>query len=109
MMEGGEMTVDDKSSVTLKMGKEKAQTGTVFSSASYIWYGKVKASIKSSRGAGVVTGFMLFGNTRDEIDFEWTGNDLGKVQTNFYFQGVENRKLLLYSLLAIGTLTVKLN
>ncbi|KAI5813632.1 concanavalin A-like lectin/glucanase domain-containing protein [Pyronema omphalodes] len=90
IQQGGETIIDGNNGITLIMGNDRARSGTVVSSAGYIWYGRVKAKIRSSRGNGVVTGFMLFGNTRDEIDWEWTGNVLGQAQTNFYYQGLNN-------------------
>ncbi|KAF8462544.1 cell wall glucanase [Kalaharituber pfeilii] len=62
--------------------------GTVLSSTHYIWYGKVSATLKTSRGKGVVSAFILFSGVKDEIDFEWIGVDLNQVQTNYYFQGI---------------------
>ncbi|KAI5860483.1 hypothetical protein GGS23DRAFT_613725 [Durotheca rogersii] len=62
--------------------------GTVLASTVYMWYGNVKARIKTSRGAGVVTAFILFSDVKDEIDFEWIGNSLANTQTNYYFQGI---------------------
>ncbi|KAK9312546.1 concanavalin A-like lectin/glucanase domain-containing protein [Lipomyces starkeyi] len=63
-------------------------TGTVVASSTYVWYGKVDVVMKSSRGQGVVTAFILFSDVQDEIDYEFVGADLGTVQTNFYYQGV---------------------
>lgn len=64
--------------------------GTLLMSAHYVWYGKVKASIKTSQGSGVVTAFILMSDMKDEIDFEWVGNDMSTTQTNYYFQGITN-------------------
>jgi len=64
--------------------------GTVLATTTYMWYGTVKAKIKTARGKGVVTAFILFGDVKDEIDFEWVGVDLNTVQTNYYFQGIPN-------------------
>lgn len=62
--------------------------GTVVSSTHYVWYGKVSATMKTSRGAGVVSAFILFSGVKDEIDFEWVGVNLHSVQSNYYFQGI---------------------
>ncbi|KAJ5327094.1 Glycoside hydrolase family 16 CRH1 predicted [Penicillium brevicompactum] len=62
--------------------------GTLFANNHYIWYGKVSGKIKSSRGKGVVTAFILLSDVKDEIDYEWVGADLSLVQTNYYWQGV---------------------
>ncbi|EAW11474.1 putative cell wall glucanase (Utr2) [Aspergillus clavatus NRRL 1] len=66
----------------------KESVGTLIANNHYLWYGKITAKVKSSRGAGVVTGFILMSDTKDEIDYEFVGADLTNVQTNFYFQGV---------------------
>jgi beta-glucanase (GH16 family) len=67
--------------------------GTVMASTTYMWYGTVKAKIKTSRGRGVVTAFILYGDVKDEIDYEWVGVDLQTSQTNYYFQGIPKCKL----------------
>ncbi|GAB1321029.1 putative glycosidase CRH2 [Madurella fahalii] len=64
--------------------------GTVLATTTYMWYGNVKARLKTSRGAGVVTAFILFSDVKDEIDYEWVGVDLNAAQTNYYFQGIPN-------------------
>ena len=63
-------------------------SGTLLASTSYVWYGKVTANLTSSRGAGVVSAFILLSDVKDEIDFEFIGADLSNVQSNFYFQGI---------------------
>lgn len=65
----------------------KNSVGTVLSSTTYMWYGNVKARLKTSRGRGVVTAFILFSDVQDEIDFEWIGVDLETAQTNYYNLG----------------------
>ncbi len=66
--------------------------GTLLASTSYVWYGKVSAKFSTSAGAGVVTAFILLGDSKDEIDFEFVGVELEVAQTNFYSQGVTNCK-----------------
>lgn len=68
----------------------KNSVGTLFANNHYIWYGKISGKIKSSRGAGVVTGFIFLSDSKDEIDLEFVGSDLQNVQTNYYFQGILN-------------------
>lgn len=68
--------------------------GTLLASSTYMWYGNVKAKFKTSRGAGVVTAFILLSDVKDEIDYEFVGVDLGVAQTNYYFQGITNCKFL---------------
>lgn len=72
----------------LVMTMPNGTVGTLFANNHYIWYGKIKGKIKSSRGAGVVTAFILLSDTKDEIDFEFVGADLDNVQTNYYFKGI---------------------
>ncbi|KAI1840883.1 hypothetical protein JX265_006987 [Neoarthrinium moseri] len=62
--------------------------GTVLASTVYLWYGNVKAKIRTGRGAGVVTAFILLSDVKDEIDYEWVGTELDTAQTNYYFQGI---------------------
>lgn len=64
--------------------------GTVLASAAYVWYGKVSATMKSSRGTGVVTSFILLSDVKDEIDYEFVGVELDNAQSNYYFQGALN-------------------
>src|SRR5690606_41830455 len=68
--------------------------GTVVSSAFEVLYGKVTATMRTSRGAGAVTAFILFSDVKDEIDYEWVGADLNMAQTNYYFQGIPDCKSL---------------
>lgn len=65
-------------------------SGTVISSTHQVWYGKIKATLKSSHLAGVVTAFILFSNAQDEIDFEFIGSELTTVQSNYYYEAVLN-------------------
>lgn len=67
--------------------------GTVLRSTVYMWYGNVKGRFKTSRGAGVVTAFILLSDVKDEIDYEFVGTELDIAQTNYYFQGIPNCKL----------------
>lgn len=74
---------DDSLLLTMK----KESTGTVISASNYIWYGKIKVSMKTSHLQGVITNFILMSDVKDEIDYEFVGNDLDHAQTNYYFQG----------------------
>ena len=73
----------------------KGSVGTVVSSTTYMWYGNVKARLKTSRGRGVVSAFILFSDVKDEIDYEFVGVDLKTAQTNFYYHGIPNCECLL--------------
>ncbi|KAF7592707.1 hypothetical protein BBP40_012538 [Aspergillus hancockii] len=68
----------------------KNSVGTLFANNHYVWYGKISGKIKSSRGKGVVSAFILLSDVKDEIDFEFVGYDLDNVQTNYYWQGFLN-------------------
>jgi beta-glucanase (GH16 family) len=74
----------------------KNSVGSLFANNHYVWYGKIGANIKSSRGKGVVTAFILLSDTKDEIDYEWVGADLSQVETNWYFQGILDCKHTLF-------------
>ncbi|KAL8669752.1 MAG: hypothetical protein Q9168_005667 [Polycauliona sp. 1 TL-2023] len=65
-----------------------SSSGTLLASTSYVWYGKISAKMKTSRGQGVVTAFILMSDVKDEIDFEFVGTDLQTAQSNYYFQGI---------------------
>lgn len=82
---------DDSLLLTLSETGESS-FGTLLASTSYVWYGKISAQMKSSRGQGVVTAFILMSDVKDEIDFEWVGTDLETAQSNFYFQGIPDCK-----------------
>jgi len=62
--------------------------GTLLASTAYVWFGNVQATFKTSRGAGVVTAFILLSDVKDEIDYEFVGADLESAQSNYYFQGI---------------------
>jgi beta-glucanase (GH16 family) len=68
--------------------------GTLLASNHFVWYGKTSARLKTSRGQGVVTAFILLSDVKDEIDFEFIGADLSTAQTNFYFQGITDCQYL---------------
>jgi beta-glucanase (GH16 family) len=64
--------------------------GTLVSSVNYVWYGKISATLTTSRGQGVVTAFILMSDSKDEIDYEFVGVDVSHAQTNYYAQGITN-------------------
>lgn len=82
---------DGSKSVLLTM--PEGSVGTLLASSTYVWYGKITATMKSSRGQGVVTAFILLSDVKDEIDFEFVGLDLDNAQSNYYFQGITDCKL----------------
>ena len=78
-------------SIILTLAEDgQSGSGTLLASTHYVWYGKVSANMKSSRGQGVVSAFILLSDVKDEIDFEFIGADLDTAQSNYYFQGITN-------------------
>jgi beta-glucanase (GH16 family) len=73
---------------------KKGTVGTLLASTSYLWFGKVSATMKTSRTQGVVTAFILLSDVKDEIDFEFVGSDLNTAQSNYYFQAIPDCKPL---------------
>lgn len=65
-------------------------TGSVVSLTKYLWFGKVGATIKSSRDRGVIAAFITFSDVQDEIDYEFLGYNLTFPQTNYYSKGILN-------------------
>ncbi|KAK3954534.1 concanavalin A-like lectin/glucanase domain-containing protein [Pseudoneurospora amorphoporcata] len=82
--QGEPVSYNDQTLLTMP----KNSVGTVLASTTYMWYGSVKARLKTSRGAGVVTAFILMSDVKDEIDYEFVGTELTTAQTNYYFQGI---------------------
>lgn len=80
---GQPIAYDDQVLLTMAKGS----VGTLLASTAYVWYGKISATVKSSRGQGVVSAFILLSDAKDEIDFEFVGDNLDAVQSNYYFQG----------------------
>ncbi|OAX41634.1 glycoside hydrolase family 16 protein [Rhizopogon vinicolor AM-OR11-026] len=62
--------------------------GTLLSSTRYVHYGQVTARLKTGRWAGVVTAFITMSSIKDEIDWEFPGNQTTTGQSNFFWQGV---------------------
>lgn len=84
------VALEYENNLLLTMGPKTV--GTVLASSVYVWYGKISATLKTSRGKGVVSAFILLSDMKDEIDYEWVGVELNSAQTNFYWQGVPNCK-----------------
>lgn len=75
---------------TVLLTMPEGSVGTLLASTHYMWYGKVTAKFTTSGGNGVVTACILLSDVKDEIDFEFVGDELEQAQTNFYSQGVTN-------------------
>ena len=80
---GKPLNQDGNLILTMDTGK----AGTLVAHNHLMWYGKVSAKLKTSRGKGVVTAFILMSDVKDEIDFEFIGADLETAQTNYYHLG----------------------
>ena len=94
----GEPTeIDDDGGKALLLTMPEGSVGTLLASSNYVWYGKITATMKSSRGKGVVTAFILLSDVKDEIDFEFVGVDLNNAQSNYYFQGITDCKFRKFS------------
>jgi beta-glucanase (GH16 family) len=57
------------------------------SSAKYIFFGKVSATVRASAGTGTVSSFILESDDLDEIDWEWLGSTDSSVESNFFGKG----------------------
>ncbi|EGO03736.1 glycoside hydrolase family 16 protein [Serpula lacrymans var. lacrymans S7.3] len=62
--------------------------GTLMSSTRYVHYGKITTRLKTGRWAGVVTAAITMSSIKDEIDWEFPGNQTTTGQTNYFWQGV---------------------
>ena len=92
-------TDDEGDQILLTMPQQSV--GTLLATNHYVWYGKISAQMKSSRGAGVVSAFILLSDVKDEIDFEFVGTDLKNAQSNFYYQGITNCMYILSPLYSL--------
>jgi len=66
----------------------EANNGTRLSSTRYVHYGQLTARLKTGRWGGVVTAFITMSDIKDEIDWEFPGNQTTQGQTNYFWQGV---------------------
>jgi len=61
--------------------------GTRLSSTRYLHYGTITTSLKAGRWDGVVAAFITMSDIKDEIDWEFPGNETLQGQTNYFWQG----------------------
>ena len=78
--------------ITTVDGKLRAQMfpntgGSAISVSNYIWYGKVSIDFKTSHTDGVVSDMILLSDVKDEVDYEFVGNNVNEAQTNYYWHG----------------------
>ncbi|ORY47791.1 concanavalin A-like lectin/glucanase [Rhizoclosmatium globosum] len=86
--------VDGALVMTLLPPNDGGDTGlsVIGTSSISLLYGTVEAVIQQSTSAGVVTYLTLINQTtKDEIDFEWIGNERQTVWTNFFYRGLRER------------------
>ncbi|KAI0828678.1 concanavalin A-like lectin/glucanase domain-containing protein [Trametes gibbosa] len=62
--------------------------GTRLSSTRYVHYGKITTRLKTGHWGGVVTAFITMSDIKDEIDWEFPGDQTTQGQSNFFWQGV---------------------
>lgn len=65
----------------------RAPQGTRVSTTDYVLYGTITATVKTGKWDGVVSAFITMSNVKDEIDWEWPGDQTTQAQTNFFFLG----------------------
>ncbi|KAK2757139.1 hypothetical protein FQN53_008506 [Emmonsiellopsis sp. PD_33] len=75
--------LDDRGLFTIA---ERLQSPTV-QSHFYIFFGRLEVEMKPSPGQGVVSSIVLQSEDLDEVDWEWVGNDMTHVQTNYFGKG----------------------
>lgn len=80
-------TVVPTSDGNIALTLSESDGGSVLSLARALWYGDVAATFKTGRWAGVVTAYITFSGTKDEIDWEFPGDNTTFGQTNYYFEG----------------------
>lgn len=65
----------------------KEGESTLLQSNFYIFFGVVESHVKMAKGDGVVSSVVLESDDLDEIDWEWVGNNVTEVQSNFFGKG----------------------
>ncbi|RFN46722.1 hypothetical protein FIE12Z_9050 [Fusarium flagelliforme] len=56
-------------------------------SDNYLMFGRLDVVVQAAKGAGIVTSVVLQSDDLDEIDWEWTGGDDARVQSNYFAKG----------------------
>ncbi|KAJ3216182.1 hypothetical protein HDU67_009831 [Dinochytrium kinnereticum] len=68
-------------------GNYPSALGARLSSTSYMMYGTFKARFIASGFGGIVTAFISYSDEKDEIDWEITGKEIDRGQSNFFYRG----------------------
>ncbi|KAF8137604.1 glycoside hydrolase family 16 protein [Boletus edulis] len=79
-------TSDGEAAIALTLTEQGG--GTLLSSTRYVHYGRITARLKTGRWAGVVTAFITMSSIKDELDWEFPGNNTSQGQTNYFWEGV---------------------
>ncbi|CAM0137031.1 putative glycosidase CRH2 [Umbelopsis sp. WA50703] len=66
-------------------GDGKVGNGALFNSKMLMQYGSIEAKIKAAPVGGIVTAFIFMAPGKDEIDYEWVGD---QVQSAYYYRGI---------------------
>ncbi|RPD61467.1 hypothetical protein L226DRAFT_539800 [Lentinus tigrinus ALCF2SS1-7] len=85
-------TIINSTSGELAMILTEDNGGTRLSSTRYVHYGQITARLKTGRWGGVVTAFITMSDIKDEIDWEFPGDQTTEGQSNFFWQGVVPQK-----------------
>lgn len=83
-LEGTTLTYGDKGAV---FSIEKGTNAPTIRTGKFLFFGRVDFEIQASEGNGIVTSAVLQSDDLDEIDWEWVGGDVAKVQTNYFSKG----------------------
>lgn len=81
-------------------GDGKVGEGPTFNSKMLMQYGSIEAKIMAAPVGGIVTAFIFMSPGKDEIDYEWVGDE---VQTAYYYQGIDDYSTEGSKTLASGT------
>ncbi|KAG2171800.1 hypothetical protein INT43_008180 [Umbelopsis isabellina] len=81
-------------------GDGKVGNGALFNSKMLMQYGSVEAKIMAAPVGGIVTAFIYMAPGKDEIDYEWVGD---QVQTAYYYRGIPDYSTENSTSLATGT------
>lgn len=65
----------------------EAGEAPTFTSSKYMFFGTVEVTMRTAKGAGIITTIVLESDVLDEIDWEWLGGVDGTVQSNFFSKG----------------------
>jgi beta-glucanase (GH16 family) len=85
LADGTSLKYDNNLGAVFTINKET--DAPTIASHKYIFFGQVDVTVRAARGVGIVTSFVLQSDDLDEIDWEWLGGDLARVQTNFFSKG----------------------